>query len=91
MQIQKLPILSASLVILGTIQDAGSPHIGCEKICCDSLFNRGNSNRKVVSLGLIDPESKKTFLLEATPDIASQMKTLLESIDQGEIYNQRMI
>ena len=80
---QKPTISSSSLIILGTIQDAGSPHIGCEKICCDSLFDRGTSNRKVVSLGLIDPESKKTFLIEATPDIASQMKTLLESIDQG--------
>ncbi|MDG1842237.1 MAG: MBL fold metallo-hydrolase [Crocinitomicaceae bacterium] len=83
-KIQKPTISSTSLVILGTIQDAGSPHIGCEKICCDSLFDRGTSNRKVVSLGLIDPESKKTFLIEATPDIASQMKTLLESIDQGD-------
>ncbi len=83
-KIEKIKINTPSLIILGTIQDAGSPHIGCKKKCCDSLFNRGNSNRTVVSLGIADPESKKTFLIEATPDIASQMKFLLKSIEQED-------
>jgi pyrroloquinoline quinone biosynthesis protein B len=62
------------IVILGTLQDGGSPHIGCEKDCC----KKTDFNKKVVSLGLIDPTSKKKFIIEATPDIISQIKILNE-------------
>jgi pyrroloquinoline quinone biosynthesis protein B len=71
-----LPVTETTLVILGTIQDAGSPHIACKKDCCTSLFGKPNVNRKVVSLGIVDPDSQKTFLLEATPDITTQVKML---------------
>ncbi len=62
------------LVILGTLQDGGSPHIGCEKECCKKI----DSNKKVVSLGLVDKASKKQFIVEASPDITSQIKILNE-------------
>ena len=65
-----------SLVILGTVQDAGSPHIGCKKKCCSDLFGKPNHNRKVVSLGVFDRKNNKTFLFEATPNIAEQLKEL---------------
>ena len=60
------------VVVLGTLQDGGSPHMGCQKDCCKEI----NPNKKVVSLGLIDPTSKKKFLFEATPDLVSQNKAL---------------
>ncbi len=69
-------IISTSLVILGNVQDAGSPHIACKKDCCKDLFNNPDPTRKVVSLGLIIPESKETYLFEATPDMPVQMKML---------------
>jgi pyrroloquinoline quinone biosynthesis protein B len=69
-------ILQPFLIVLGTIQDAGSPHIACTKDCCRELFTNSDKNRKVVSLGLIDPENKKNYLFEATPDITEQMKML---------------
>ena len=65
-----------TLIILGNVQDAGSPHIGCQKECCKELFINPDTNRKVVALGLIDPLVKKNFLIEATPDIAQQIRTL---------------
>ena len=68
----------ATLVILGTIQDAGSPHIACKKNCCTHLFEKPDPLRKVVSLGIIDPENTKSFIFEATPDITSQVKMLKE-------------
>lgn len=49
-------IQNISLIILGTIQDGGSPHIGCKKNCCKELFKHPDQNRNVVSLGIIDPE-----------------------------------
>lgn len=69
-------ITGSSIVILGTLQDAGSPHIGCKKECCSSLFKSPDPLRKVVSLGVVDPENQKTFLIEATPDISTQLKIL---------------
>ncbi len=69
-------ISKTSILILGTLQDAGSPHIACKKDCCRELFNNPDKNRKVVSLGLVDPVSNKTFLIEATPGLPQQMKNL---------------
>jgi len=67
---------NVSLVVLGTVQDGGSPHIGCEKECCSPLWKHPDPTRKVVSLGIIDYENKKTFLFEATPDLPEQLKLL---------------
>ncbi|PCJ84770.1 MAG: pyrroloquinoline quinone biosynthesis protein PqqB [Flavobacteriales bacterium] len=64
------------LLVLGTIQDAGSPHIACTKDCCRKLFIKQDRDRKVVSLGIIDPENNKKYIFEATPDLTEQMKTL---------------
>ncbi len=60
------------MIILGTLQDGGSPHLGCEKNCCKTI----NPEKKVISIGLIDPDSGKRFLFEASPDITSQLKSL---------------
>ncbi|WP_218921443.1 MBL fold metallo-hydrolase [Haliscomenobacter hydrossis] len=69
---------SPSLLILGTIQDAGSPHAGCTKDCCKTLFKHPDPARMVVALGLIDPENRLNWLFEATPDLPRQMKILKE-------------
>jgi len=65
-----------SLIVLGTVQDCGSPHIGCIKDCCKYLFENPDVSRKVVSLGLIDQENQKSFMFDATPDFPGQMKML---------------
>ena len=65
-----------AIIVLGTIQDAGSPHAGCTKDCCKNLFSKPDPTRMVVSLGLIDPANKLNFLFEATPDLPRQMKLL---------------
>lgn len=67
---------SVSLIVLGTVQDAGSPHIACEKECCATLFANGDVARKVVSLGVVDALGRESFLFEATPDIAAQARDL---------------
>lgn len=69
-------ITKTSIVILGTVQDGGSPHVGCKKDCCRDLFITHDKTRQVVSLGVIDPANKKNFLFEATPDMTTQMKML---------------
>ncbi|MBL4593084.1 MAG: MBL fold metallo-hydrolase [Flavobacteriales bacterium] len=74
-------VTGTSLVILGTIQDAGSPQIGCIKNCCKDLFLNPDNNRKVVSLGLIDTENQKKYIFEATPDFITQTKFLKNYCD----------
>jgi pyrroloquinoline quinone biosynthesis protein B len=69
---------ATSLVILGTIQDAGSPHMGCKKACCKNLFSNPDKDRQVVALGLFDEQTNKKYLFEATPDMPRQMKLLKE-------------
>ncbi|MEP2059046.1 MAG: MBL fold metallo-hydrolase [Maribacter litoralis] len=69
---------NTSIVILGNVQDAGSPQIGCKKECCAALFENPDTERRVVSLGVIDTDNQKTYLFDATPDIAQQMKMLTQ-------------
>lgn len=70
------PIDGTSLVVLGTIQDAGSPQMGCAKDCCAGLFEHPDPSRQVSSLGVIDSNTGKNYLFDATPDITSQIKLL---------------
>jgi pyrroloquinoline quinone biosynthesis protein B len=64
------------ITLLGISQDAGYPHIGCQKECCANFYKGQNKKQKVVSLGLVDLENKQKWLFEATPDIATQLADL---------------
>ncbi len=68
-----------ALIVLGTVQDAGSPQIACKKACCAALFENPDLSGTVVSMGIIDSKAQKTFLFEATPDITEQLKRLKEA------------
>lgn len=76
--------VNTSIIVLGTIQDAGSPHIACTKKCCVDLFENPDSKRQVVSLGLYDDKSQKKYLFEATPDITRQIKYLSQYGEQTD-------
>jgi len=64
------------ITVLGTAQDAGYPHIGCQKECCNDYYTGKQKKQKVVSLGLIDRKNSQKWLFEATPDIAIQLARL---------------
>lgn len=70
-----------ALVILGTIQDGGSPHIACDEDCCADLFENPDKNRRVASVGVVDFENNKKYLFDATPDMTEQMKMLKNFAD----------
>ena len=59
-----------TLVVLGTLQDGGSPHMGCVKDCCATE----RPYDYVVSLGVID--ESKHLLFDASPDIVEQTNYL---------------
>jgi len=75
-EIPKISEKSTSIIVLGTIQYGGSPHIGCDKECCKALFENPDKDRQVVALGVYDAETKKKYLFEATPDFTRQIKAL---------------
>lgn len=61
------------VLVLGTAQDGGYPHMGCSKPCCKMAWANESMRRNVVSLALVDPEEGKWWLIEATPDIKQQL------------------
>ena len=68
-----------NISILGTVQDGGIPHLGCEKSCCKDSFVKGFSNKRVVSLGISDLKENKNYLIEASPDISYQLNDFLKN------------
>lgn len=64
------------LVVLGTVQDAGYPQIGCQRADCLEAQKDRNKRKLVVSLGLVDKGAKQKWLFEATPDIGEQLYAL---------------
>ena len=66
------------ITVLGTIQDAGFPHINNPKEW-DAL-QKGEINKGlVVSLGLLDKTNNKKYVFDATPDMPLQLH-MLESL-----------
>lgn len=65
----------ANIVVLGTVQDGGAPHIMCLKSCCINLSPEEKSARQVTSLGL-SFGSTDYYLFEASPNITLQMQQM---------------
>ena len=69
--------------VLGIIQDAGYPHIGCEKDCCKAV---SPGDYFVSCLGLVDKTNNKRYLFDATPDIHNQLN-LLEKFSDANLVD----
>jgi pyrroloquinoline quinone biosynthesis protein B len=64
-------------VLLGTVQDGGFPHVGCACEACTIAARHPDQHRRVACLGLVT--SKGIALVDATPDFASQVRSLADS------------
>tara|TARA_R110000868_G_scaffold306734_4_gene568144 strand:- start:6713 stop:7663 length:951 start_codon:yes stop_codon:yes gene_type:complete len=64
------------LTVLGIAQDAGFPQAGCTKANCNQYWLGNEEKRHATSLGLVDKESKQTWMFEATPDFKEQLHQL---------------
>ena len=72
------------LQVLGTLQDGGAPHIGCNRPCCRNLFLRPATDRKVVCLGVTDTNAdgeRVGAIFEATPNFPSQLQAFQSAQD----------
>lgn len=71
------------LQILGTVQDAGYPQIGCLKACCKEHWSAEAQQKQITCLGLLDTASNKSWLFEASPDFKFQTKKLSDAQDKN--------
>ena len=70
------PSPDVTAIVLGIAQDGGVPHAGCRQPLCVDARTDPAKRQRVASLGLVDPAAGKRFLVDATPDFASQIETL---------------
>ncbi|MGH9870704.1 MAG: MBL fold metallo-hydrolase [Candidatus Polarisedimenticolia bacterium] len=70
---------TVTAVVLGVAQDGGLPHLGCVRPCCEAARRDPSRAQRVASLGLVveaPPGPPALYLLDATPDLRSQVDTL---------------
>ena len=76
------------ITVLGVAQDAGFPHINCDKDCCQAFYEGYESKKLIVSLGLVDLENNKKYIFDATPDFTQQLQILkLNHLDNGHVID----
>ncbi|KAG5186644.1 pyrroloquinoline quinone biosynthesis protein PqqB [Tribonema minus] len=73
-------------IVLGCAQDAGIPSIGCSCSRCSHARALGSAYKDgmVACLGLVDDGDRKAFLVDATPDIGSQLWELQQAIPAND-------
>jgi pyrroloquinoline quinone biosynthesis protein B len=65
--------LAPRIVALGTVQDGGLPQAGCTCAQCAAARRDPARQRHVASLALVVPRTGRTWLIDATPDLAAQI------------------
>ena len=73
------------IYVLGNVQDAGLPHIGCQHKFCKEKFSEFEEYF-TTSIAVVDPVEKKYILFEASPDIPYQLNYL-----EKEIFNEFLL
>lgn len=71
---RSVSISTPKVIILGTAQDGGFPQAGCTKSCCRKAHENPRWQQMVSSLALADPESRRWWLFDATPDLPQQLE-----------------
>src|SRR5574337_893838 len=74
-------ILMIKVIVLGTAQDAGVPQLGCRDPYCERARIDPRLARWVASLALIDTETRRSYLIDATPDVRPQLDYLMHHPD----------
>ena len=70
--------ISPFALVLGIAQDGGYPQSGCNRPDCAEAWRNLKLRQRVASLAIIDPQSRQRWIIDATPDFGSQLRTLDE-------------
>ncbi len=74
------------LKVVGIAQDGGMPHINNPQEF-EAVRDGKRQRERVVSLGLIDTETQKKYLFEATPDLPEQLYFLGQEVSSNTIVD----
>ena len=77
-------MLNEFIISLGTAQDGGYPHVGCTNSCCRRVENNINLRRLISSLGIVDTEQRKFWIIDLSPNINEQLRILNKYIKKYE-------
>jgi pyrroloquinoline quinone biosynthesis protein B len=66
-------------IVLGITQDGGYPQAGCSRPDCVAAWRDPRLRQRVASLAIVDPQSNQRWIIDATPDFGSQLRTLDET------------
>ena len=72
------------ILTLGTAQDGGFPHIGCNLNCCRQAKKKPNLGRLIASLSIVDTSKSNAWIIDVTPDISKQLRILMKYIPDLE-------
>ena len=64
------------VLVLGSVQDGGYPHIGCREVCCQHAWKDASKRRLVSSLAVIDKSLNECWIIDASPDIKFQINMI---------------
>ena len=64
------------VLVLGSVQDGGYPHIGCRKKCCQPAWNDPSKRRLVSSLAIVNKSLNQCWIIDASPDIKYQINMI---------------
>jgi pyrroloquinoline quinone biosynthesis protein B len=80
------------IVILGIMQDAGLPHIGCLCRNCQKAFNSPEFVQFSASIGIVDNRLQPplVWLVDATPDIKYQINMLSAYLGRRPTHPKRL-
>ena len=70
-----------AVLVLGSVQDGGYPHIGCKKVCCKSAWNDISKRRFVSSLAIVDTLLNECWIIDASPDIKFQINMISDFLE----------
>ncbi|MEA2336579.1 MAG: pyrroloquinoline quinone biosynthesis protein [Thermoanaerobaculia bacterium] len=66
-------------LVLGIAQDGGYPQAGCNRADCIAAWHDPTLRHRVASMAIIDPQSHQRWIIDATPDFPSQLRTIEEA------------
>lgn len=74
------PAAELYALVLGSVQDAGFPQVGCYTARCEAgrALQQSGNPRFVASLALVEPKAERFYLVDATPDITRQIDLIAE-------------
>src|SRR3954462_3674814 len=79
------PTTAPYAIVLGIAQDGGYPQAGCNRPDCIAAWRNPKLRQRVASLAIIDPQSHQRWIIDATPDFPSQLRTLNEIAPRGPV------